>query len=635
MKKEDAAMNVSRTMCLSLVVVAAALMPIAQPSAQERSWRPTVVAQHGMVAAGHPLAAEAGMRMLKAGGNAMDAAMATWAVQGQVEPGMTGLGADMLVLVYLAKTNEVRFINATGFAPAAATIDFYKSKGGIPDQGPLSISVPGAVGGAVYAVQKYGTKPLGDVFAPAIEIAEQGFPITSALAQGLASGKEKLSKYPSTTKIWFKDGQPLQMGDVLINKDLARTLRTIVAQGHDGFYKGAVAKNTAAYLKANGGIMTEADLAAYHPVEDTPIHVNYRGVEVYECPPNSQGFVMLEALNILEGFDLKKMGHNSAPYLHAVTEALKLSFADRNKYVGDPKFITSIPMKALLSKEYAATRRQAIDPNRAIVGEPAPGDPARISSTFQPVARSLQPSERYDGVVARRLQPSERYEDVVARWLQPSDRYGSPQPVPNTVGVFDPDKILNLTTYLAVVDKDHNMVSVTSSLLSGFGSGMVVDGGGFFLNDRMRYWWLDPQNVNALQPGKRVRQTINPALALKDGKPFVVFGTPGADTQPQTQLQFFLNVVEFNMEVQQALEQPAVISNSFQDSYYPHNVLGKLLTPAMLADSVKQELAAKGHQLDIRNSRGVGSVKAVMIHPRTGVLMGGVSPTGDSYVMAW
>jgi gamma-glutamyltranspeptidase/glutathione hydrolase len=593
-------------MFASLVVVATVLMPIAQPSAQERSWRPTVVAQHGMVAAGHPLAAEAGMRMLKAGGNAMDAAMATWAVQGQVEPGMTGLGADMLILVYLAKTHEVRFINATGFAPAAATIDFYKSKGGIPDQGPLSISVPGAVGGAVYAVQKYGTKPLGDVFAPAIEIAEQGFPITSALAQSLVSGKEKLSKYPSTTRIWFKDGEPLRMGDVLINKDLARTLRTIVAQGHDGFYKGAVAKNTAAYLKANGGIITEADLAGYHPVEDTPIHVNYRGVEVYECPPNSQGFVMLEALNILEGFDLKKMGHNSAPYLHAVTESLKLSFADRNKYVGDPKFVPNIPMKALLSKEYAATRRQAIDPNRAIAGEPAPGDPGRFTTTSNG-----------------------------ARRLQPSDSYASAQPVPATVGVFDPDQILNLTTYLAVVDKDHNMVSVTSSLLSGFGSGMVVDGGGFFLNDRMRYWWLDPQNVNALQPGKRVRQTINPALALKDGKPFVVFGTPGADTQPQTQLQFFLNVVEFDMEVQQALEQPTVISNSFQDSYYPHNVLGKLLTPAMLADSVKQQLAAKGHQLDIRNSRGVGSVKAVMIHPRSGVLMGGVSPTGDSYVMAW
>jgi gamma-glutamyltranspeptidase len=596
----------------SLVVLAIVLMPIAQtPSAQERSWRPTVVAQHGMVAAGHPLAAEAGMRILKAGGNAIDAAMATWAVQGQVEPGMTGLGADMLVLVYLAKTHEVKFINASGFAPAAATIDFYKSKGGIPDQGPLSISVPGAVGGAAYAVQKYGTKSLADVFAPAIEIADQGFPITASLAQGLAGGKEKLEKYPSTTKIWFKNGQPLQMGDILINKDLARTLRTIAAQGHDGFYKGEVAKNTAAYLKANGGLITEADLAGYHPVEDTAIHVNYHGVEVYECPPNSQGFVMLEALNILEGFDLKKMGHNSAPYLHAVAESLKLSFADRNKYVGDPKFVPNIPMKGLLSKEYAAVRRQAIDPNKAIVGEPAPGDPTRITTTSQAGVRD------------------------VARSLEPSDRYANPQPVPTTVGDFDPDKILNLTTYLAVVDKDHNMVSVTSSLLSGFGSGMVVDGGGFFLNDRMRYWWLEPGNVNALQPGKRVRQTINPALALKDGKPFVVFGTPGADTQPQTQLQFFLNVVEFGMEVQQALEQPSVISNSFQDSYYPHHVLGKLLTPAMLADSVKQELAAKGHQLDIRNVRGVGSVKAVMVHPRTGVLMGGVSPTGDSYVMAW
>jgi len=598
------------------VIVSALLASLVHPSAQERSWRPTVVAQHGMVAAGHPLAAEAGMRILKAGGNAIDAAMATWAVQGQVEPGMTGLGADMLILVYLAKTNEVRFINATGFAPAAATIDFYKSKGGIPDQGPLSISVPGAVGGAVYAVQKYGTKPLGDVFAPAIEIADQGFPITAALAQGLSSGKDKLAKYPSTTKVWFKDGQPLQMGDILINKDMARTLRTIAAQGHDGFYRGDVAKNTAAYLKANGGLITEADLAGYRPVEDTPIRVNYRGVEVYECPPNSQGFVMLEALNILEGFDLKKMGHNSAPYLHAVTEALKLSFADRNKYVGDPKFVPNIPMKALLSKEYAATRRQAIDPNRAIVGEAAPGDPARFTTTSQAVARRVAPPD-------------------VARRLQPSDRYADSQPMPTTIGAFDPDKILNLTTYLAVVDKEHNMVSVTSSLLSGFGSGMVVENGGFFLNDRMRYWNLEPNDVNALQPGKRVRQTINPALALKDGKPFVVFGTPGADTQPQTQLQFFLNVVEFGMEVQQALEQPAVISNSFRDSYYPHNVLGKLLTPAMLADSVKQELAAKGHQLDIRNARGVGSVKAVMIHPRTGVLMGGVSPTGDSYVMAW
>ena len=568
-------------------------------SAQTFSWRPTVVAQHGMVAAGHPLAAEAGMRILKAGGNAVDAAIATWAVQGQVEPGMTGLGADMFVLIYLAKTGEVKFINGTGFAAQAATIDFYKSKGGIPEEGPFSISVPGAVGGAAMALQKYGTRPLADVLAPAIEMAEQGFPITENLARGLAGSRKKLEKYPSTTKIWFRNGKPLEMGDVLVNKDLARTLREIAAGGADPFYRGEVAKNTAAFLKANGGIITEGDLAAYHPFEDAPLHVNYRGTEVYECPPNSQGFVMLEALNLLEGFDLKAMGHNSAPYLHAITESLKLSFADRNKYVGDPKFVPNIPMKALLSKEYAAARRAAIDPNHAIEGEPAPGDPLRFRTSTAGQA------------------------------------YAAPRPLPTTVAPFDPDEVLNLTTYLAVVDKDHNMVSITSSLLSGFGSGMVVDGGGFFLNDRMRYFYLDPADVNSLQPGKRTRQTINPALALKDGKPFVVFGTPGADTQPQTQLQFFLNVAEFGMPVQLALEQPSVISNSFRDSYAPHAVVGKLLTPSMLPEAVKSALAAKGHKLDLRDVRGVGSVKAIVVHPATGALMGGVSPTGDSYVMAW
>ncbi len=587
---------------VTFVLVASARQPRAQdnPQATSGSWRPTIVAQHGMVAAGHPLAAEAGMRILKAGGNAIDAAIATWAVQGEVEPGMTGLGADMFILYYEAKTGTVKFINGTGFAAQAATIDFYKSKGGIPDEGPLSISVPGAVGGAAYAVNKYGTKRLADVLAPAIEIAEGGFPVTEALAGGLRSGQAKLAKFPSSTKIYFRDGKPLQMGDIVKNPDLARTLRTIATQGADPFYRGAIAKNTAAFLKVNGGIITEADLAAYAPFEDAPVHVIYRGTDVYECPPNSQGFVMLEALNILEGYDLKAMGRNSVPYLHAVTEALKLSFADRNAYVGDPKFIKNIPMAALLSKEYAAARRTQIDPNHAIVGEPVPGDPARLKAT----AAGQQ-------------------------------AYAAPETTPSTVRPFDPDAILNLTTYLAVVDKDHNMASITSSLLSGFGSGVVVEGGGFLMNDRMRYFYLDPKDVNALEPGKRVRQTINPAMALRDGKPWIAFGTPGSDTQPQTQLQFFLNVAEFGLNVQEALEQPTVISNSFRDSYQPHDVKGMLLTPAMLPQAVKDGLAAKGHRLDIRNVKGVGSVKAILIDPRTGVLMGGVSPTGDSYVMAW
>jgi gamma-glutamyltranspeptidase/glutathione hydrolase len=577
---------------------------ISGAAAAQSSWRPTVVSSHGMVAAGHPLAAEAGLRILKAGGNAIDAAIATWAVQGQVEPGMTGLGGDMFVLLYLAKTREVRFINGTGFAPKAATIDFYNSRGGMPQDGPLSVQVPGAVGGAALAVQRYGTRPLAEVLAPAIEMAERGFPVSATLARGLSGARRKLEKFDSTRKVWFRDGRTLEAGEVVVNPDLARTLRNIAAKGADGFYKGHTAKAVADYLGRSGGVITEEDLAGYAAYEDRPINVSYRGIDVYECPPNSQGFVMLQALNVLEGFDLKAMGHNSVPYLHAVAESLKLAFADRNRYVADPRFTPGIPMDGLLSKEYAKLRRAQIDPARAIAGEPAAGDPR---------SPSRAPTQHYAAAA-------------------------SPQPPPGNAprgDLRDHEAALNLTTYLAVVDKDRNMVSLTSSLLSAFGSGMVVEGAGFLLNDRMRYFHLEPDDVNALRPGKRVRQTINPALALKDGKPYVVFGTPGADTQPQTQLQFFLNLVEFEMEVQQALEQPAVISNSFRSSYHPHEVGGKLLVPAALPDAVRQGLARLGHALDVREARGVGSVKAILVHPRTGSLMGGVSPTGDSYVMAW
>ncbi len=588
-------MRTSRFFAVSLLT----LLVLRDSNAQISTWRPVVMADHGMVASGHPLASEAGVRILKAGGNAVDAAIATWAVQGLTEPMMTGLGGDMLVMIYLAKTNEVKFINGTGFAPMAATIDLYKSKGGIPPNGPLSISVPGAVGGAELAVKKYGTKPLADVLAPAIELAEQGFPVTDHLANSLLGSRELLSKYPSSTQIWFRDGKPLVAGDRVVQKDLAQTLRKIAAEGSAGFYKSTVAKATADYMKANGGIIAEPDLASYQAYEDQPIKINYRGIDVFECPPNSQGHVMLQALNILEGFNLRYMGHNSAPYLHVVTESLKLAFADRNKYVSDPKFVPPIPIKELLSKEYAAARRTLIDPGRAIEGEAAPGNPRQSGSNNALMVYADKPAEVPTEVVPAR-----------------EDTYG-------------------LTTYLSVVDKDRNMVSITSSLLSSFGSGMVVQNAGYFLNNRMAYFYLDPSDVNALAPGKRTRQTINPALAVKDGKPYISFGTPGSDNQPQAQLQFFLNVVEFGMNVQEALEAPAVLSTSFRGSYYPHEVGGKLNVPSALPKHVLDELAALGHKLTIQNVKGVGSVKAIMVNPKTNVLMGGVSPTGDSYVVAW
>ena len=353
-------MTRTRTLIAVAIVLTSLTRPQAQdnPQATSGSWRPTIVAQHGMVAAGHPLAAEAGMRILKAGGNAIDAAIATWAVQGEVEPGMTGLGADMFVLYYDAKTargevHQRHRLRARRRRRSSST----NRKAAFPDEGPLSISVPGAVGGAAYAVKTYGTKPLADVLAPAIEIAEGGFPVCEALADGMRSAQAKIAKFPSTTKIWFKDGEAAARWATssAIPISRARCARSR-RRGLTPFYNGDIAKNTAAFLKANGGIITEADLAGYQPFEDAPIHVNYRGVEVYECPPNSQGFVMLEALNILEGYNLKEMGRNSAPYLHAITESLKLSFADRNAYVGDPKFVPNIPMQALLSKD---TRRCA------------------------------------------------------------------------------------------------------------------------------------------------------------------------------------------------------------------------------------------------------------------------------------
>ncbi len=584
---------------LGLMVCAALSLLAGSSSAQrEAPWRPTVMSTHGMVASGHPLASQAGMRILQAGGNALDAAIATWLVQGQVEPGMTGLGADMFILYYDAKTKSVHFINGSGPAPMKATVDFYQAQGGMPAEGALSVEVPGAVGGVMLALEKYGTLAFAKVMEPALEIAERGFPVSDALAGQLRGNREKLGKFPSTARIWFRNGEPREAGDIVVNPDLAKTFRALASGGADAFYRGPIARASVDYLKANGGIHELADWSAFKAHEDTPIAVNYRGIDVYECPPNSQGHVMLQALTILEGFSLRYMGHNSAPYLHVVTEALKLAFADRNAYNGDPRMVPPIPMKELLSKEYAAARRALIDPNRAITGEAPPGDPRKMTTTNSP-------------------------------------SYGGPQRVPEEIGEWNEETALDHTTYLAVVDQDRNMVSITSSILSVFGSGMVVEGAGYFLNNRMAYFSLDAGDPNLLAPGKRTRQTINPALALKDGKPFMVFGTPGADTQPQTQLQFFLNVVEFGMGVQQALEQPAVISTSFKASYYPHNADGTLLTPAMLPRHVQEGLAALGHKLDVRNARGVGSVKAILVHPTTGALMGGASPTIDAYVIGW
>ena len=300
-----------------LIVSLVAILSVA-PLAQTSTWRPVVLSDTGMIASGHALASEAGIRVLKSGGNAIDAAVAAWAVQGLTEPEMTGLGGDMFMLIYLAKTGEVKFINGTGVAPMAATVDFYKGKGGLPGDGILSVSVPGAVAGAELAAKTYGTKPLSELMAPAVELADKGFPVTEALASAIRNSREKFS--PSSKKIWFNGDTPLGFGDRVVQKDLANTLREIGAKGSSAFYQGPIAEKFAAYMKAQGGLIDQKDLAAIRANEDPAIKINYKGIDVYECPPNSQGFVMLQALNILEGMNVRYMRHNSAPYLHAVTD---------------------------------------------------------------------------------------------------------------------------------------------------------------------------------------------------------------------------------------------------------------------------------------------------------------------------
>ena len=315
--------------------------------------------------------------------------------------------------------------------------------------------------------------------------------------------------------------------------------------------------------------------------------------ELSNCPPNSQGFVMLEALNILEGMNVRHMRHNSAAYLHSVAEALKLSFADRNRYVADPKFVSPIPMRELLSKEFAAKRRAMIDPDKAIEGEPPPGAVAGPTT---------------------------------------SARYASPQAVPPLDPTFVED---GHTTYLAVVDKDHNMVSITSSLLSTFGSGHIAEGAGFFLNNRMAYFSLEPDDVNVLKPGKRPRHTINPAMALKDGKPYIVFGMPGADTQPQAQLQFFLNVVEFGMNVQQAVEAANINSYQMRSSFDDHkSEPGRLTLNESVPEWVRQELRTMGYRLDFQRLTS-GPINAIFFDVKNGSMWGGASNHGEDYGIAW
>ena len=558
---------------------------------------------HGMVAAEHPLEAMAGWKILEAGGNAFDAATAVFYMTTVVEQHQAGMGGDAFMLAYVKDLDKVVFINGTGTAPQLATKSYFRELGSIPSSGPDATDVPGAVAGFDLAQKTFGTMEYSQVLEPAIRAAREGHPLDFWASTYHERAVEKISDYPSSVAVLMPEGRPIVAGELFVQRDLASSMEKIVSGGADVFYRGELAMQFDKIYQEAGGRLRYEDLASYQAELLDPIKIQYEGLEVYQSAPNSQGIVMLMALNILEGYDLKAMGHNSADYIHVVTEAMNLTFADRNKWISDPRYV-DIPVDELLSKDYAQSRRSLIRLDKAMTSPP-PGDPINGEAVL----------------AGHQVEYATDAEEV---------HY------PN-----DWTKTDGETSSFSISDQFGNLVSVTHSVNGSFGSGMYVDGTGIVLNNRMPYYSLADGDVNEMVPGKRPRHTINPALATKDGKPFLAWNTPGGDNQPQAMLQSFLAVALFGANVQQAVESPTVTSSAFTSSNYPGTNRGMLTMPASLGDRISDNLANRGHKIEVlplqqpyrQSISGAGAVKMIMIDPETGVMHGGVAPAKSDYVI--
>ncbi len=527
------------------------------------SRRAVVMSRGGMVASSQHLATQAGVNMLQQGGNAVDAAIATAAALNVVEPMMTGLGGDLFALVYLRKSGELKALNASGRAPYAASLEKIRSLGlqKMPETGIHTVTVPGTLDGWCTLLDSCGTMELEPVLSPAIALAEEGYPVTEAIAHSWQENQPKLEKDEAAARNYLPRGRAPEPGEIFVQSDLANTLKKIAREGRDIFYRGKIGREIVACSQQHGGLLAMKDLNDHTSSWVTPISTGYRGYEVFECPPNGQGLVTLLALNMVESYDLKSMGHNSPEYLHLLLEALKLAFADADKYVADPDF-ADIPLEPLLSKKYAASRRNLIDKNRA----------------GQKVTAGVP------------------------------DRGGD-------------------TVYLAVTDRDGNSISLINSLYNAFGSGIVVEGTGICLQNRGALFSLEEGHLNCIAPHKRPYHTIIPGMVLRDGQLFLAFGVMGGFMQPQGQLQVLLNVIDFGMDVQTALDAPRFryIQAGNECAFEPG-----------IPDSTLRALAAKGHRvvrLDDPYSQQFGGGQIIMVSPENGALIAGSDPRKDGCAM--
>jgi gamma-glutamyltranspeptidase/glutathione hydrolase len=555
--------------------------------------RPVVMGRNGMVCAGHPLASQAGIATLQKGGNAVDAAIATAAALNVVEPLMSGIGGDGYLMIYWKNDDRLSVVNATGAAPGAAKREYFLPQG-IPMKGILSVSTPALVDGWLSAHEKYGSLSLAEIFAPAVDLATNGFPTSHVLAKAIAADP-LICDFPTSKAVFSRDGRPLQAGEILYQRDLGRTFQAIVDGGADAFYRGEIARALVRFSEEQGGLLTQADLAECRSRWEEPIGTSYRDYTVYEAPPNSSGHVLLQELNLVEHFDLKSLGCNTAEGIHVMVEAKKLGFIDREAFLGDPDFV-DVPTAGLISKDYAQERLKLIHPDRA--------------------ARSVQPGDPW------------KHQKRPRKASMPSKLASA--------GEWKED-----TTCFAVVDRWGNAVCQLQSLQSPFGSSLIAGDTGILLNNRMTYWHLQWDHPDGLQPGKRVRHTMNPVMVFtqKNGKRslILVCGTPGADTQVQTNLQVLTHVLDFGMTVTEAVEAPRWRhTQNPTESTLPHTCEDELILEGRFPEETRSGLARRGHLLNIIGDwEATGSEMMIQIVPESGALFGAADPRRDGYAIGW
>ena len=569
------------------------------------AYRPVITGTRHMIAAGHHAAAHAGFTILEAGGNAIDAGVAAGMALGVLQTDRVNFAGVAPIMIYLAKERTVVNIDGLGTWPRAASIDVFNQRyGGKMPPGILRTVIPAAPYAWITALEKYGTLSFGEVAQAAIRFARDGFAMHWFMAEYIEEHQDDYRRWPSSAEVFLPHGKPPQVGDLFVQSELGRTIQYMAdeeaaraGQGRvaglhaarDAFYKGDIAALIAKYHRDNDGWVSMQDLADYRVTFEPPLTTRYKDIDLYTCGPWCQGPVLAQALNIVSGFDLRGLGHNSPQYIHVLTEALKLAFADRQRYYGDPKFV-NVPTATLLSMRYADTRRKAIDLRKAAPGMPDAGDTGGTGAPRQKLPRATQ---------------------------------GEPAPLADT-------------SYVCVIDREGNAFSATPS--DGSSSTPVIPGTGLCPSSRGSQSWCDPAHPAAVAPGKRPRLTPSPALAAKNGKAYMPFGSPGNDIQPQAMLQVFLNVNAFDMDVQSAIEAPRFATYSFPSSSEPHAYHpGRLNLENRIDAATGDELARLGHdvkwwpELEWR----AGAVCAIRVNPDTGMLEGAADPRRPAYALGW